>query len=688
MGDLWTRFTSWLVEWFTTPVDPEVIEERAPALIEGPTEEAPTEEARPAPPPPPRELPVLQPDSTPPIRSVSALRICLDFGTTACAAAWPQGMDAVLAELVLESREPRLTRNTIASVLAVPRDLEAPAVLGAPAAHLRDQADPRYTYTRSLKRLLSDGARRGAGAARLAHALEKVIEELVTLAVTPARSGTLAAEAAILEQPVDARGLGIPGFPVDRIVRQGLELHLTVPNAFGAFECELLEHAAGAALRRFLERWHDDQGAAPPDRILPVRLVREADAVVWWELARWRAKNPRASDLPAQRWLVFDVGGGSTDAALVLAEVADGLPRVAIERHSGVTLGGNDVDEALLRCVADQLGEGPVSNRVARAVAAIAGTGPEARRAALAQIAAAKIDWSGEVHRVLGEARMQGHELAGAWDAWLAQVVEGPAVEPDGIAGSELEFGAYGRQAVPTCAHADWSGRIAALVRAMVGTVVDDLFGDEVGAVDRVIVSGRGALQPGLFDALASLMVERGLVASRDRIATTTPAGPDDRDAMKLACVRGACASTASARGGVGHFVGQEITYRLELRPETRIWRAGTRLLPGGHARAVVQLPRVGRDARVAFRQRRFPTAIDGWVTEAGGWTSRVIGTLDVPLAEPCSLLVRFDSARFRLALWQLQGDHAHRLPDPPDDAAPPPQNPITGLPFGWGDAS
>lgn len=643
--------------------------------------------------PAPGALPLLEPDGGRPVRAVRPLRLCLDFGTSACAVAWPRGLDGVLARLVIASREPRTFRHTVESVLAVNVDPDQPAVLGAPAAHLRDRStpDPRYRYYRSLKRLLADGRRNAKGAGQLAHPLEKVVEELICLALTPEHSGTIREELTIYPSEDDdyCAGLGIDGFPVDSIRTQGLELRLTVPNAFGAFECELLQHAAHAGLKRFVEALYGRRGWGPVEHDVPVpSLVREADAVVWWELARWRGANPRALTLPASRLLVFDVGGGSTDAALVLAEIDDGMPRVAIERHSGVTLGGNDVDELLMRCLAD-LRAGMLSERIAGVVADIAGPGREARRSALGQISPAKVDWSTELSRVLREAEDQDDSLAEAWSVWLAQALREGA--PESISASELDFQAYGRNPLPAVIHEAWGPRLTAFLRATVCTVVDDLFPKdrEHVAIDRVIVSGRGALLPGLREALAVYLVERELVRTSEAVEFTTAANEDDVDHMKLACVRGACASTSSAGASVGHFVGQEITYRMELRPETRVWQAGTRLMPNGQARAVVRLPRVGRDARVQFAQRRFPTSIDDWFADADSWTSRTIATLDVPLATECSLLARFDAARWSLGLWQLvDGAEPIALPEAPDQEGPAPRSPITGLPFGWGDPS
>ncbi|HJN74278.1 MAG TPA: hypothetical protein QGF58_10135 [Myxococcota bacterium] len=690
----WQRFVQTVLDFFTAPVDgddfyAEIPGEDQNLLTDGSAETEATEvevveEAS-------ASLPMLEPDGGRQVTAVRPLRLCLDFGTSACAVAWPRGLDGQLARLVVASREPRTFRHTIDSVLAVHRDPDEPAVLGAPARRLRDQAapDPRFRYYRSLKRLLADGRRQGKGAGQLAHPLEKVVEELVTLALTPKGSGTIREELAIFELEDDdyCEGLGIEGFPVDAIRTQGLELRLTVPNAFGAYECELLQHASHAGLRRFLESLFAARGWGHFDQAVPVpSLVREADAVVWWELARWRGSNPRASTLPPSRLLVFDVGGGSTDAALVSAEIDEGLPRVAIERHSGVTVGGNDVDELLVRCLAD-LREGRLDERIAEVVSDIAGTGRENRRGALGQVSPAKIDWSTELSRVLSEARNQGDVLAESWAIWLAQALLPGS--PESISAGELDFQAYGLKALPPVPHSAWGPRLTKFLRATICTVVDDLFppGEDHGTIDRVVVSGRGALLPGLREALAVYLVERGLVRTSDAVDFTTAANEDDVDHMKLACVRGACASTTSAGTAVGHFVGQEITYRLEMRPETRVWRAGTRLIPGGQARAVVRLPRVGRDARVQFAQRRFPTSVDAWFGDSDSWTSRTIATLDVPLASECSLLARFDAARWRLGLWQLvEGGEPIPLPEAPDDEGPAPRSPITGLPFGWGD--
>ena len=686
----WVRaFFDGILAFFRTPVDEdfELLDAEQPKQLTDTTTEVQEVEVVEE---PPATLAVLEPDAGSPVVPVRPLRLCLDFGTSACAVAWPRGLDGQLARLVVASREPRTWRHTIDSVLAVHVDPERPAVLGAPAARLRDHS-PDHRFYRSLKRLLADGRRQGKGAGQLAHPLRKVVEELVTLALTPERSGTIAAELELLQldDPDYCAGLGIEGFPVDAIRDQGLELRLTVPNAFGAFECELLQHAAHAGLRRFLEGLFQDRGWGPFEGKVPLpSLVREADAVVWWELARWRSLHPRELSLPASRMLVFDVGGGSTDAALVLAEIDQGLPRVAIERHSGVTIGGNDVDELLVRCLAD-LRTGSLEERVAGVVADVAGTGRERRRAALGQVAPAKVDWSTELSRVLGEAQQQGDELAEHWAIWLASALR-PG-DPEALEASELDFQAYGLKTLPAVGHASWGPRLTRFLRATVCTVVDDLFpeGEDHDPIDRVVVSGRGALLPGLREALAVYLVERGLVRSSEAVDFTTAANEDDVDHMKLACVRGACASTSSAGSSVGHFVGQEITYRLELRPETQLWRAGTRLLPSGQARAVVRLPRVGRAARVQFAQRRFPTAIDGWFGDSDSWTSRTIATLDVPLASECSLLARFDAARWRLELWQLvEGAEPVALPEAPDDEGPSPRSPITGLPFGWGDLS
>ncbi|MEN0062198.1 MAG: hypothetical protein AAGA48_08600 [Myxococcota bacterium] len=604
----------------------------------------------------------------------AGLQLCVDFGTSASAVALARDEDGYeLANLDVEDASNGFRpRQTVDSVFALPHDRNSPdgAVIGRLAAQLRNNPlGSHYDFYQSLKRRLSDDERGDDHTPEFLLDIQVAIEELLWLALYPKNSATLrfAREHLNLRtEYVEALDtyIGLQGdYQVDEL-QDGVALHLAVPNAFGAYECRILKNAAGRALENVLRRltqvceWPEVPFQTEP------HLIREAEAVVWWEHRfRREAGEVRDPTMPSEHWLVFDVGGGSTDAAIVLVEHSEGVS-VQTVRHSGVALGGNDVDELMLATMAAQDME--PGDDVNIHATKLVGNTPHGRGWLLLDYQGRKVRWA---KGMANDLKGQTKEVLQEWSRWIREVVTGrrhrgkeEPVKP--VGGLVTPFEPPGSTRVQL-EHQDYGPRLAQYFRATVCALLDDLFEsrhDEQGQIDapiaRVVISGRGSLLPGLKDAVVNYLLQRQLIRDADQVAyASADEGAVVADALKLACVKGIWEASMAPNRHMLHFVNQEITYTaLQGDNKIPIWKHGSRLTPDSKARAVIhrtfRRPQIWR-----FYQHRFPRTMERYFPDGSRWGGfRVIGThrLQRYGEDDEAYLIEFDCAEWTLGLWNI----------------------------------
>ncbi len=674
------------------------------------------------------------------VRGAGSNKLCIDFGTSGCALAWslPQGPRLATLDFRLDNQDNRIGLHAIPSTLAwkerkkdtdeysfgirSPDDSEA--LIGNAAFDASDGSRlSGYWYCRSLKRMISDLRREELDKKSVDKMVTDMIEELLYMAVLSRESASFKRSAEEGQQPLDQYilGMGIPGFQTSHITQDApMVLFMSVPNAFGEFECDLIRKAGKEALKRFhLRLWSGNNDAALP--LTEVRILREADAVAWWELHNEHLKAPT---VPINaRWMIFDIGGGSTDVAVTNALFKPDPLGVTQLCHSGVTFGGNDVDELLFRSVAMRylsskgrpgtdeeldtllMAELPASAKTK--------TRGERRQDALKIFQQQKILWSQFFHERLEENEARKSQWS-AWLNWLANntVGERPAFdeEVDWALGlrtdrdvshedkpvfwdppvSEVpQIGKNNNTYVPLTAFIDAYGRF---LRAVVCGVVDDIREHRIiresPALDRVILSGRGAQLPGVKELLELYLVDiHKLVSDRSKIRYVVPnEQPDD---LKLACVRGvAIAARYPMSSEIGDTVSEDIIYQIV--DQVTIWKRGSRLMPDAPSQATLHLARLpgGGAAALEFYQNRVPNAVARTFPDSHQWKQRYITGFHVNLNKKKELMVQFDHGRWKLSCWQLTHNQPPTLIK--GSAAPPTasflNNPVTGLTFGWGD--
>ena len=627
------------------------------------------------------------------------IHLCLDFGTSASAVGLVVGATQLyLAELEVAELPTGeyVSRKTIDSVFAIPRDIDHPdtpgVVLGRLARELT--SDPDYRHFQSLKRRLSDTEERGDAYARLlTEDVAQAIQELLWLALYPKNSATLAyAKKTLATKPdyIEAmeEQLGFQSFTVEHLKQYGLQLHLAVPNAFGAHESRILQHGAQKAFDAVLDRLQREFGWEGRPRRPEPKLIREAESVVWWEVSnRNRVLRHTSSNAPRGfegRWLVFDMGGGSTDAAIVYAKAEEGKrPSVQTIRHTGVALGGNDVDELLLASAAERGHANPNTHKLVDKL-----VGTRNRSSVLNMFAETKVAWSG---RMASDAESDDEDAS--FSRWVQTVMEGPRQGKQERA-EPLFFDLGVSQDIEPLNHADFAGRFAQFLRATVASVLDDLFdvhGNQVGdpqQVSRVILSGRGALIPGVKLAVTHYLRRHKLITSDTHVTFASPGADAWPDAMKLACVKGMRVATLVPNSGLRHFVSHEITVS-EFQADTGItlWKQGTRLTPDAKATMIL---RRNADEEVVWRffQHRFPRTMERYFSEPDRWGAyRQLASH--PLSQSRAreaYLVAYDCKSWTIELWDITNQHK---PFPVPIGGPAPElnaddNPVTGLPWGW----
>jgi|GEM_PF-6712233 len=753
--------------------------------------------------PPTPALPALPLQSGQGVTAVGfPLKIAIDFGTSACAVAMvPQNpFDPIeLARLSYRLSGDKITSDyTIDSFLALPYRKRVPALVAedgtrapdfvnepasaalgkvADALYIREtdlrSEFQRYHFHRSLKRMISDRRRSTSAKLDLVIAVRKMIGELLLLALFPERSGTCQASqsvsggtdeqkrAGVADQYRQYVGFSNPHQAIQALCSNGIELYLSVPNAFGAFECDIIRQGGASALTKLCEWFLEDylpahldsngtlygqtpaeiakslEPALKKDRPNDERVIREADAVAWWELCQQQRSNAGKKGQWNENWLVFDVGGGSTDAALMRVGMGQFHPHVRMLKHSGVTVAGNDVDELLSYATAGlaQARGGGTGDHLSvvdcaeRQFPAALGK----RAAHLREVAQEKVQWSEAVTKAIWNAqeaekraaaeRVLAQEAADdaatvvsapvankpsvvtLWRDWLVALSKqaSPQDIPSSPALNEPAFAlktrGYGLAAAERLSFGRYSPRYGRFLQAAVCAVCDDLFlnKDVRPQIDRVIVSGRGCQLPGVQQMLQQHLLNLGVI----KVDTPVAAATSDTQfqsgktagalamAMKLACVRG-CAYAASQGGikGLGFFVSQDVTLTIGHTDQS-LWPAGTRVLDGVVASAVVRVPAIPTTL-IDFYQRRFPKSIDRYFGASQPWNRRQISRVNASMTKPHEFLVQFDCGTWGLSLWSRPEGAVTEFQlisaDQPLPRSANPENPVTGLKLDWAD--
>lgn len=646
------------------------------SLVQGPVavpiEEVPKRSPRSA-----NALPALEPEQAPhrEVRPAEHVRICVDFGTSQSTVA--RAIHGAMPELAILQVDPRTGRRWATIDSDIVYSSEDRAVLGAAARLLEERGRrPHTQYFRSLKRMLSDLGRVPDSHLMLRLRVEALVEELLRLALDPASSGTLRKQAELLSVDVAdlAASAGLPNRAglADTVARGVLDLYLCVPNAFGNFEEEVLRDAAyhaGVALQHSLaaERppsWNAEDARAT----VVVHLVREAEAVAWWVL---HERQLPAGD--SARMLVFDVGAGSTDAAIVTARPGDGAsasPTVHTESHSGASFGGHDVDALLLRLLSERSGPSTpeqIGQRITKA-----GT---TRARELRQLADAKESWA----REMNDAFVRDPQLLDTFVAWV-DAATGPVPGEQVLPAIRPQSDAWPEVRELTAAH--WGAPYARFLRGTVTGVLRALEASEPGtAIDRVVLSGRGTLLPGVRALVTRRLLASGRIRGADQVVPVDA----DEERLKLACVLGIAAAAAST--SVPEHLPQMLAEEVSIGRNVPLWTRGVRI-QDCVVRAAVRLDGKEGSRRVGFYQYRVPREVAAAIGASTLWEQRHLGAAEIFVFDAVEVAVVFDVGTGALGVWRVVADGPPvpvRLEVDPVFASA--ENPISRLPFGWVDA-
>ena len=593
----------------------------------------------------------------------------------------------------------------------------------------RDQPD-KGRYHTSVKRALEAHTLAATGlgesglnphlAVNLQHLVGAVFTELLLLAVVPRKSATWRCAQALADDDEALRGVGLTSrirSGMDHWIRQaGLELFITVPNSFSRHEIEVLREGAIAAARALF-----DAVDAAPDRPIRVHTLREAEAIAWWEQFADRGEPADAQAEPhvkpatvgPERWLVFDMGAGTTDLALVEVRGSE----IRLIRRSGVPLGGDDVDLTTLLYLANgDLREAAVEHLLdgagarlenvgvtfgARPIAGITprraadvldGVDPAVRQLLKQEARVVKEAWSDFVPPRMEE----------SWLEWLPATldlveVQGKAI--DDLADESLLEAPF------------WSDRYRLFVHLVtVGccqALVDGGSADQ--NVDRVLISGRGAFLPGIERCLRAALSRAGLSGERTRWSRASQ--PPERAAdthldSKLAVVRGAAVFSAAGRrrtapARLADAITAEIQFSGALREEVfPVIPRNSQLDARGQCRRLYRLTdQPGAELPIRVYRQRVPEEtvaavddlmverLDGLYVSATRLCRRPLAFLTLSLGGASEFWLGFqvDEQNSRVDLFASEGSNELTRQTQPLVGLPAdPTNPVTGLHSDW----
>lgn len=360
-----------------------------------------------------------------------------------------------------------------------------------------------------------------------------------------------------LQSPIEFRDDGgelikSDTLPLDKVIESGFaaltdaylfdtayradQIVLTHPNTFTQRHKELLHDIA---LRVFgkPERF----GIPLPERI---QLISESDAVAYYYCTQQMRRRPRKA---TERILVYDFGAGTLDLSMIKIEWKSGEvtypSRWEVEGRIGVPVAGNYIDEVIARIVDRLLRDKYLSgaDAVEYQFPVVAGSfgrknKRQYRRAVVdlwAAIREAKHQWDGQSPMNIKVGYL------GSADGIVTETVRDklPTAPPDYDPGLWEDGSAILISIPDRVIHDD--DRMSEFIRFVTSAVIDELFyAAKVvpDSVDTIIVSGRGALWPGLREHV------------RDRFRKAYKPGWDDNSdmddaiVMKDSVVRGAIA--------------------------------------------------------------------------------------------------------------------------------------------------
>ena len=319
------------------------------------------------------------------------------------------------------------------------------------------------------------------------------------------------------------------------------QLILTHPNTFTPLHRGLYHEFACDALMQRLGIRSDSW----------VHMISESDAVAFEYLDRQRTISPRDG---VERVLVYDFGAGTVDLSIIRVEwsnVGICFPKKwSVECRLGVPIAGNHLDQSLARlvdeCVHDAEHRDRVDYRFPVVARRLMQKDRREHRQAIVNlwmaIRRAKERWDGEGHFDVEV----GSKLAGDGIVRWGEVDD---AETDGLpdrGGSRPAFIEHGGKIVLSIPAAVVRGstRISQFEQFIVQDVIDEalsMAGLKPRDVNTVLVTGRGALWPGLREA----------VWNRFPASTERPDLLMNAEEMKSAVVRGAIARQRLAKGSV-----------------------------------------------------------------------------------------------------------------------------------------
>lgn len=383
---------------------------------------------------------------------------------------------------------------------------------------------------------------------------ERVIYSLKSWLATATPSIRLRAP---IKYKQNGREIESDALPLRQVVKSGLaalaEAYVLVDRRFRADRVVICHPNTFTHHHRDLLRDIAFSVFAPPDRLgIPledrVQLLSESDAVAFFYCRQQKRERPRSG---AERILVYDFGAGTLDLSLINVEwkmKADGScdpVRWDIEGQLGVPVAGNHIDELLARITDELLGDWRLEGHsaveyrfpIVRPESFVAEDAEEFatrhHRAILrlwGWIREAKHEWDGQSALNIKVGTWLGG-VKGAEGIVVQKSIEKMAASPPEDRAGLWTDDKYIYLSIPAKLVHEHP-RMEEFIGFVTGEVIDELCGSAdipPGKIDTVIVSGRGALWPGLREAVWG----RFPAAEKPNLG---------KQAMKSAVVRGAIA--------------------------------------------------------------------------------------------------------------------------------------------------